>query len=556
VPERYLGQTLGKYRIESLLGSGGFAWVFKGYDPELDIPVAIKVLKPQFAGDQAVVDRFKREASTAARLRHPNIIKIYAVGRENDAVYFVMDYLPSGLANRLESTQSLPEDYVLRVGVDVARALGFAHREGVIHRDIKVDNILFDSHGNAVVADFGIARALSGYTNQTGTNMVVGTPQYFAPEQARAKPLDGRADLYSLGVTMFRAATGQLPFEGEDWYEIARQHVEEPAPPARSVNPALSPEFEAVVLRCMAKSPDDRPATGEVLADTMQEILQARRDPSAANTLTMLSTPDSSPVTPPRVSSRPPAQPVARRRLVSGAVIAAVIVAGIAALLWLPLGGTVATTNAATDSLPPDTGAAGLIDSSLLVGPPTPPGLTPKVTVPGKATPPVSSASSPFGSIVVNAPTDAVVTIGDVEVGTGQQRRDNLPPDQYLVRAVLPTNIEGCTWATVSRLITVTAGATKPITMTPQLCGTIEINASGRRNERPVPGTIWYSMQPEGGPEPQELTLPSPGPKVLVLPVGKYTLRMRMSSCAPYTEPLEILAGESIKRTSITLLCP
>jgi serine/threonine-protein kinase len=555
VPERYLGQTLGKYRIESLLGSGGFAWVFKGYDPELDIPVAIKVLKPQFAGDQAVVDRFKREASTAARLRHPNIIKIYAVGRENDAVYFVMDYLPSGLANRLETTQSLPEDYVLKVGVDVARALGFAHREGVIHRDIKVDNILFDSHGNAVVADFGIARALSGYTNQTGTNMVVGTPQYFAPEQARAKPLDGRADLYSLGVTMFRAATGRLPFDGEDWYEIARQHVEEPAPAARSVNPALSPEFEAIVLRCMAKSPDDRPATGELLADTMQEILQMRRDPSSANTLTMMSTPDSTPATA-RVSGKAPARPAARRRLVSGAVVATVIVAGIAALLWLPLGGTVGTTSAATDSLPPDTGAAGMIDSALLVGPPTPPGLTPKVTFPGKAAPPGPGPRSKFGSIVVNAPAEAAVTIGDMDVGTGQQRRDSLPPGQYRVRAVLPTNIEGCTWATATRLVTVTAGATKPITMAPQLCGTIEINASGRRNERPVPGTIWYSMQPEGAPEPGELTLPSPGPKLLVLPVGKYTLRMRMSSCAPYTEPLEILAGELIKRTSVVLLCP
>jgi serine/threonine-protein kinase len=262
VPERYLGQTLGKYRIESLLGSGGFAWVFKGYDPELDIPVAVKVLKPQFAGEQAVVDRFKREASTAARLRHPNIIKIYAVGRDGTAVYFVMDYLPGGLSDRLEATASLPEDYVLRVGVDVARALGFAHREGVIHRDIKVDNILFDSHGNAVVADFGIARALSGYTNQTGTNMVVGTPQYFAPEQARAKPLDGRADIYSLGVTLFRAATGRLPFEGEDWYEIARQHVEEPPPSPREINQALSPEFEALVLKCLAKSPEDRPPTG------------------------------------------------------------------------------------------------------------------------------------------------------------------------------------------------------------------------------------------------------------------------------------------------------
>ncbi|HWP71030.1 MAG TPA: serine/threonine-protein kinase, partial [Gemmatimonadaceae bacterium] len=352
MPERYLGQTLGKYRIESLLGSGGFAWVFKGYDPELEIPVAIKVLKPQFAGDQAVVDRFKREASTAARLRHPNIIKIYAVGREKDAVYFVMDYLPSGLATRLEASQSLPEDYVLRVGVDVARALAFAHREGVIHRDIKVDNILFDSHGNAVVADFGIARAVSGYVNQTGTNMVVGTPQYFAPEQARAKALDGRADLYSLGVTLFRAATGRLPFEGEDWYEIARQHVEEPPPTPTSINPALSSEFEAIVLQCLAKSPDERPATGDVLAETIQQVLQMRRDPSSANTLTVPKTPTSSG---PRIASRPVAVPVSRKRLWSAAAVATLVVGGgVAALMMLPLGGRVGTGNAATDSLAAD----------------------------------------------------------------------------------------------------------------------------------------------------------------------------------------------------------
>ena len=257
MPERYLGKSLGKYRVEELVGSGGFAWVYRGFDPELEIPVALKVLKPQFAGDPTFEERFRREASTAAKLRHPNIVKIYAVGRDGDAVYFAMDFLPTGLADKLEATPFLPEEFVVRVGIDVARALGFAHREGVVHRDIKVDNILFDSHGNAVVADFGIARAVSGYTNQTGTNMVVGTPQYFAPEQARAKPLDGRADIYSLGVSLYRAATGRLPFEGDDWYEIARQHVEDPPPSPRSINPAISPAFERVLVRCMAKHPDE-----------------------------------------------------------------------------------------------------------------------------------------------------------------------------------------------------------------------------------------------------------------------------------------------------------
>ena len=550
MPERYLGQTLGKYRIESLLGSGGFAWVFKGHDPELDIPVAIKVLKPQFAGDQAVVDRFKREASTAARLRHPNIIKIYAVGRENDAVYFVMDYLPSGLANRLEATQSLPEDYVLRVGVDVARALGFAHREGVIHRDIKVDNILFDTHGNAVVADFGIARALSGYTNQTGTNMVVGTPQYFAPEQARAKPLDGRADLYSLGVTLFRAATGRLPFEGEDWYEIARQHVEEPAPPARTVNPALSPEFESIVLQCMAKMPDDRPPTGEVLADTITEILQVRKDPSTANTVSVARTPTG---TTPKVISRSVPTPVGRRRLWVGAGVATLLVAAIAGLFASSLGGPLTTTNS-PDSVPLTTDTTGLnsTDTGTVVGPPAPVGSTP----PGRTTGPGRSTTTPpvrptVGAILVKAPPDAQVSLGDQRIDFGDTRIDSLAQGSYTIRAELPTTMEGCTEARKTTVVNVRAGSVSNVTLTPRLCGTLEITVIARRNNRNVEQPVWYSTQPEGGVASKEVPL-TPGPKVLA--VGRYQVRVKVATCSNYDDTVEIMAGEPAKVIAV-LLC-
>ncbi|MBK5188503.1 MAG: serine/threonine protein kinase, partial [Gemmatimonadaceae bacterium] len=149
MPERYLGRHLGRFRVDSNVGSGGFAWVYKGYDPELDIPVAIKILKPQYAGEEAFETRFRTEAATAARLRHPNIIRILAVGREDTAVYFVMDYLPTGLDDRLRIMGTLPEVLLIRMGMDVAAALAFAHREGVIHRDIKTDNILYDDHGNA-----------------------------------------------------------------------------------------------------------------------------------------------------------------------------------------------------------------------------------------------------------------------------------------------------------------------------------------------------------------------------------------------------------------------
>ena len=249
MPERFLGRTLGRFRVDAIIGAGGFAWVYKAYDPELEIPVALKILKPQYAGDEKFEQRFRREASTAAKLRHPNIIKIYAVGREDDAVFFAMDYLPQGLADRLNVMTVLPEPMLIRMAIDVASALGFAHREGVIHRDIKTDNILFDEHGNAIVADFGIARAVAGHADSTGTNMVVGTPQYFSPEQARGLQLDGRADIYSLGVTLFKSATGSLPFQGTDWYEIARQHVEDKPPKPRSINPNLSREIDALSER-------------------------------------------------------------------------------------------------------------------------------------------------------------------------------------------------------------------------------------------------------------------------------------------------------------------
>ena len=284
MPERFLGRTLGRFRVDAIIGAGGFAWVYKAYDPELEIPVALKILKPQYAGDEKFEQRFRREASTAAKLRHPNIIKIYAVGREDDAVFFAMDYLPQGLADRLNVMTVLPEPMLIRMAIDVASALGFAHREGVIHRDIKTDNILFDEHGNAIVADFGIARAVAGHADSTGTNMVVGTPQYFSPEQARGLQLDGRADIYSLGVTLFKSATGSLPFQGTDWYEIARQHVEDKPPKPRSINPNLSREMEDVILQCLEKDAADRFPSGEALCEELVRVLQERGETATIRT--------------------------------------------------------------------------------------------------------------------------------------------------------------------------------------------------------------------------------------------------------------------------------
>jgi len=256
-PADLLGRTVGPYDLERLLGQGGFAWVFAGR--ELDgTAVAVKILMPRYAGDRQFESRFRNEAETAKKLQHPNIIRIRFVARSGSYVYFAMDLCPDSLAARLEREGPLPEADIVRVAGDVARALQFAHAQGVIHRDLKPDNILLHSDGRAVLSDFGIARAVSGYVASTGVNMTIGTPQYLSPEQAQGRPLDARLDFYALGVTLFKAAIGEVPFASTDWFELARMHVEAAPPSLRKRRPQLSKRFERVVMKCLAKHPDDR----------------------------------------------------------------------------------------------------------------------------------------------------------------------------------------------------------------------------------------------------------------------------------------------------------
>jgi serine/threonine protein kinase len=264
--EQPAGRHLGRYIVRRRIGAGGFARVYLGWDPDLEIEVAIKIPKPQLAEDEGALERFRREATTAARLRHPNVVTVLTVGRiderfdgvPTDTPYLVMDYLPESLASRLTATPTLPEAEWLQIGAEVGRGLAYAHSRSVIHRDIKPDNILFGRHGEAVLTDFGIARAVVEGMTAASRSIVVGTPEYFSPEQARGLPFDQRTDIYGLGVTLFRAATGALPFTGVDWYAIMRQHVEDAPPAPRSLNPALSVEAERLILRCLAKAPDDR----------------------------------------------------------------------------------------------------------------------------------------------------------------------------------------------------------------------------------------------------------------------------------------------------------
>lgn len=272
-----LGRTLGDYSIDRLIGEGGFSWVFAGRRLSHGQPVALKILKPRYSGDAQFEARFRNEATTAAGLRHPNIVRILEVGAAGGYTFFAMDLYPDSLAACLKRDRTLPNDTLLRLAIDVTSGLAFAHDAGLVHRDIKADNILLAADGRWVITDFGIARAVASYATATGMGMTIGTPQYISPEQAQGRPLDGRSDLYSLGITLYRAATGDAPFRSSDWFELARMHVEDPPTPPRHRRSDLSPRLERIILKCLAKHPDDRYRSAHDLLEELNALARADR---------------------------------------------------------------------------------------------------------------------------------------------------------------------------------------------------------------------------------------------------------------------------------------
>jgi serine/threonine protein kinase len=237
--------------------------------------VALKALKPKYAGDKQFTARFLYEAEVAGQIRHPNIIRILDVGQAGEHVWFAMPLLRDSLEAQVGEAGSLPEELIIRAARDIAWALAFAHDTGVIHRDVKPSNILFGEDGTAILSDFGVARAVAGYVSTTGKQLVLGTPHYISPEQARGQTLDGRTDIYGLGVTMYRAATGELPFRANDWYELARLHVEEPPVPPRTKKPELSKPLERIILTCLAKDREERYLSAAALANELDTLLGA-----------------------------------------------------------------------------------------------------------------------------------------------------------------------------------------------------------------------------------------------------------------------------------------
>ena len=257
-----------RYELGQLLGRGGMAEVYHGTDLVLGRRVAIKLLSWASDQDQERAERLRTEARAAASLNHPNVVAVHDIGSSPDALFVVMEYLEGEtLRDLLKQRRFLPAEPAAAIAAQVCSALEAAHQRGLVHRDVTPANIMICADGAAKVMDFGIAR-VTGRAFQTATGLVLGTPAYMSPEQAQSRTIDGRSDLYSLGCCLYQMLTGRPPFVGSDPVAIAYQHVKEHPPPPREVNPAVPVELETVVLRAMAKRPDDRYlAAAEMRAD-------------------------------------------------------------------------------------------------------------------------------------------------------------------------------------------------------------------------------------------------------------------------------------------------
>ena len=257
--DELIGKTIGGYEILTRIGEGGMASVYLAKQTSMNRQVALKVLPKQFAKDDTYIQRFEREVTIVSKLEHRSIIPVYDYGEHDGQPYIAMRYMPSGSVDDLLTTRGpLDTDEILQIVQQVAPALDYAHSREVLHRDLKPSNILMDDDKGAYITDFGIARVLGEQGAGITTHGVVGTPSYMSPEQAQGRELDGRSDVYSLGVMVFEMATGRRPFESETPYSIAVMQVTQQPPEPRSLNPNITPAMQKVILKSLNKGKDDR----------------------------------------------------------------------------------------------------------------------------------------------------------------------------------------------------------------------------------------------------------------------------------------------------------
>ncbi len=442
----------GEYRIERLLGKGGMGSVFLAHDMALEREVAIKVLPPDVAQDDQVVRRFQQEAKTAAKLDHPNIIPIYRVESEGGLNYFVMKYIAgTSLEDLLEKKEPLAIADIQRILWEAACALGHAHQRGVVHRDVKPANIMFDHDGRVMLTDFGISKALQAATGFTATGMIIGTPHYMAPEQAKGHPVDGRADQYSLGVVGYRMITAELPFSGDSVHTILYKQIFEEPPLASTKNAAAPPFLATAVSRAMSKDPDLRFATMEDFATAVwpeQPVAAPAKGRKAARPRARVTADSPTEITGPAAPTTP--LPAPKRKSRAGVLIGAVVVAGIAAGGYLALG----RSNVSDQPTPPPPPVVDTVRIEDTVR--VPPAERPRSRRQVAPSPPPGPVAEAQGFITVNANPYGEVYIDGVDTGPTPVVRWPVKPGRHTIRV----QREG--YKTASDVVQVDAGNTVP----------------------------------------------------------------------------------------------
>ncbi len=344
----FVGRTLGKYEIVDTLGHGGMATVYKGYQRDVERYVAVKVLPPHPGQDASFVERFEREARTIARLQHPHIVPLYDYGEQDGVLYIISAFIDDGTLRERMARGALPLDQIERIFTQIAGALDYAHRQGVVHRDVKPENMLLDREGFARLADFGIVKiALGGESNLTGTGGLIGTPAYMSPEQINGMKVDGRSDIYALAIVLYELLAGVTPFDAETPLKIVVRQVNDPPPPLSDHRPDLPAAVTTVLTRALAKDPDARYQTAADFAADFQRALRgdALNDPGAAtiahgNAPTLVfDTPPPGQLTPPPPGPTTPQVTIIRERgsnplvLLGGFLIIAVLLIVVVALI-------------------------------------------------------------------------------------------------------------------------------------------------------------------------------------------------------------------------------
>ncbi len=281
--ENLTGKQIGPYRIVAPLGEGGMAAVYKAYQPAMDRYVALKILPRHFASDPQFIGRFRQEAKVLAKLQHPHILPIFDFGEADDYTYIVMPFIESGTLVNLMRGEPLPVAQIRRVISQVGDALDYAHLRGLIHRDVKPSNILIDERENCLLMDFGLAKIVEGSIHLTTSGAIMGTPAYMSPEQGLGERLNARTDIYSLGVILYEMAVGRVPYRAETPMAVIIKHINDPLPLPRTLNGNLSEAVERVILKSLAKNPEDRfGAAGEMVKALQAAIPEAAPSDLAA----------------------------------------------------------------------------------------------------------------------------------------------------------------------------------------------------------------------------------------------------------------------------------